>query len=70
MVTTVGSLLTSLSDKLFLLRVEFEEGSINGSVECSESDRERDCFRAERSSIEVESFVVKSGGSVDIKYEP
>ncbi len=66
----IGSLLTSLSDKLFLLRVEFEEGSINGSVECSESDRERDCFREERSSIEVESFVVRSDGSFDIKYEP
>jgi hypothetical protein len=66
LLTPVDSLLTSLSDKLFLLRVEFKEGSVDGSVECSESERERDCFREERSSIAVESFVI-SGGSVDAK---
>jgi len=67
LLTTIGSLLTSLSDKLFRFRVEFEDGSVNGSIECSESDRERGCFREERSSKDVESFVVKSGGSFDIK---
>jgi hypothetical protein len=67
--TTVGSLFTSLSDKLFLFRVEFDEGSVIGSVECSESDRERVCFREERSRIEVESGV-NSRGSGDVKYDP
>jgi hypothetical protein len=41
-------LATSLSDKLFRLRVKvvckLEEGSDNSSVEGSESDRERDCL--------------------------
>jgi hypothetical protein len=66
--TTVDSFGTSLSDKLFRFRVEVEckiaEGSGIGSVECSESDRERDClsvlivngFRAEeRSSRSVDT---------------
>ena len=71
------SLTASLSDKLFLLRVELdcetEEESVSGSVECSESDRERDCFSIlvfvcflveERSSVEIES-VDTNGESVD-----
>ncbi len=44
----VDSLGTSLSDKLYRLRVEVDceivEESGIGSVECSESDRERDCL--------------------------
>ncbi len=69
----VDSLGTSLSDKLFRLRVKFDceivEGSGIGSVEGSESDRERDflsvlvvnCFRKEeRSSISGDT----NGGSV------
>jgi hypothetical protein len=73
----VDSFGTSLSDKLFRLRAkvdcEINEGSVNGSVEGSESDRERDClsvfvincFRAEeRSRIEIES-VDTNGRSVD-----
>ncbi len=49
--------------------MEFDEGSVIGSVECSESDRERVCFREERSRIEVESGV-NSRGSGDVKYDP
>lgn len=72
----VDSLGTSLSDKLFLLRVklacEVEEGSVKDSAIGSESDRERDCwsvlmvngFRVdEKSSIAVES-VCTTGESV------
>lgn len=66
----VDSLFPSLSDRLFRFRIEFKEESVNGSVECSESDRDRGCFREDRSSKDVESFVVINGGSVDIKYEP
>ncbi len=42
----VDSFGTSLSDKLFRLRVDVVEESGIGSVECSESDRERDCLSA------------------------
>jgi hypothetical protein len=80
----VDSLGTSLSDKLFRLRVKvvckLEEGSDNGSVEGSESDRERDCLSVlmvngfrddERSSIAVGS-VNTNGISVDDedRYDP
>ena len=70
---TTGSLGSSLSDRWFRFRGNaaggIEEGSINGSVEYSESDRERDClsillvdcFRDERSSMAVGS----DGDSVD-----
>ena len=44
----VGSFDTSLSDRLLRLRVKFDckiaERSDNNSLECSESDRERNCL--------------------------
>ena len=79
--TIVGSFSISLSDKLFRLRAvvcKVSECSINGSAECSESDRERDClsefivdcFRVDgRSNRDVESFVT-TGESVDIRCDP
>ncbi|CAF1030714.1 unnamed protein product [Rotaria sordida] len=65
----IDSLLTSVSDKLFRLRIIFKDESVNGCIEYSESDHERGCFREERSSIEVESFVT-TRESVDLKYNP
>jgi len=73
-----GSFATSLSDKLLRLRAEVDceinVGSLNGSVEGSESDRERyclsvlivNCFRAdERSNREVVSVDIDVGSVVD-----
>ncbi|CAF2957134.1 unnamed protein product [Rotaria sp. Silwood2] len=64
----IDSLLTLLSDKLFRLQIIFKDESVNGCIECSESDHEHDCFREERSSIEVESFVTTKE-SIDLKYD-
>ena len=68
---------TSLSDKLFRLRVEVDceskEGSVNNSADGSESDRERDClsvftincFREEERSNREVASVDTNRGSID-----
>lgn len=66
LLTLVDSLFTSLSDKLFRLRLEFEHESVVGSTECSESDRERGCFRDDRSIVDVASLTITMG-SLEVK---
>ncbi len=60
----VDSFGTSLSDKLFRLRVKFDckilKSSGNNSVECSESDRERDCL----SVLIVNGFLEEERSSI------